>query len=46
MQYPEARDVDSTVLWDMHYLRELDDSGFIDALYRGWQGARRESRRA
>jgi ABC-type nitrate/sulfonate/bicarbonate transport system substrate-binding protein len=46
MQYPEARDVDPIALWDMHYLRELDDSGFIDALYRGWQGERRESRRA
>jgi len=19
--------------WDLHYLREIDDSGFIDALY-------------
>ena len=22
-------------LWDLHYLRELDDSGFIDQLYAG-----------
>jgi hypothetical protein len=21
--------------WDLHYLREIDDSGFIDALYAG-----------
>lgn len=46
MQYPEAREVDPIALWDMHYLRELDNSGFIDGLYRGWQGERREPRRA
>lgn len=46
MQYPEAREIDPIALWDMHYLRALDDSGFIDKLYEGWQGARREARRA
>jgi len=46
MQYPEARDVDPIALWDMRCLRELDNSGFIDALYKGWQGACREARRA
>jgi len=46
MQYPEARDIDPIALWDTHYLRELDNSGFIDELYQGWQGERREARRA
>ncbi|HEX2386211.1 MAG TPA: hypothetical protein VHL99_06595, partial [Candidatus Binatia bacterium] len=28
-----AKSVSPTALWDIHYLRELDDSGFIDRLY-------------
>ena len=32
MQYPVAREVSSLALWDLHYLRELDYSGFIDEL--------------
>jgi len=32
MQYPVAREVSPLALWDMHYLRELDYSGFIDEL--------------
>jgi ABC-type nitrate/sulfonate/bicarbonate transport system substrate-binding protein len=35
MKAPEAKDVSPLALWDLHYLRELDDSGFIDALYQG-----------
>jgi ABC-type nitrate/sulfonate/bicarbonate transport system substrate-binding protein len=31
---PEAKQVSPLALWDMHYLRELDNSGFIDKLYR------------
>ena len=31
---PEAKQVSPLALWDLHYLRELDNSGFIDALYR------------
>lgn len=46
MQYPEARDIDPIALWDMHDLRTLDNSGFIDKLYQDWQGVRREARRA
>lgn len=46
MHYPEAREIDPIALWDMHYLRALDDSGFIDKLYQGWDGQRREARRA
>jgi ABC-type nitrate/sulfonate/bicarbonate transport system substrate-binding protein len=34
MKEPEAKDVNPLALWDLHYLRELDASGFIDALYR------------
>lgn len=46
MHYPQAREVDPIALWDMHYLRELDNSGFIDRLYQGFEGERREARRA
>ncbi len=31
---PEAKEVSPLALWDLHYLRELDNSGFIDKLYR------------
>jgi ABC-type nitrate/sulfonate/bicarbonate transport system substrate-binding protein len=31
---PEAREISGLALWDLHYLRELDNSGFIDDLYR------------
>ena len=31
-QHPETQDVSPFALWDMHYLRELDLSGFIDEL--------------
>ena len=27
-----ARDLNPLALWDMHWLKELDDEGFIDAL--------------
>lgn len=33
MQHPETAKVSALALWDLHYLRELDQSGFIDALY-------------
>lgn len=32
MQYPEAAKVSPLALWDTHYLRDLDLSGFIDEL--------------
>jgi ABC-type nitrate/sulfonate/bicarbonate transport system substrate-binding protein len=32
---PEAREISALALWDMHYLRELDNSGLIDKLYSG-----------
>ena len=33
MKSPKAREVSPMALWDIHYLRELDQSGFIDRLY-------------
>jgi ABC-type nitrate/sulfonate/bicarbonate transport system substrate-binding protein len=35
MKAPEAKDVSPLALWDVHYLRDLDDSGFIDTLSSG-----------
>ncbi len=34
MKIPEAKQFSAMSLWDLHYLRELDDSGFIDGLYK------------
>lgn len=31
---PEIAEFNPLVMWNTHYLRELDDSGFIDSLYR------------
>ena len=33
MKDPKAKELSPMALWDLHYLRELDDSGFIDRLY-------------
>jgi len=33
-QNSEAEKTDAMALWDFHYLRRIDDSGFIDSLYR------------
>lgn len=33
MKYPEAEEQTPMALWDIHYLRSLDHSGFIDKLY-------------
>lgn len=30
---PEIRDFNPMVMWDLHYLREIDDSGYMDRLY-------------
>ncbi|MGH7834415.1 MAG: ABC transporter substrate-binding protein [Candidatus Binatia bacterium] len=30
---PEAKQLSPLALWDLHYLRRLDNSGFIDGLY-------------
>jgi len=35
LQYPVAREISPLALWDLHYLRALDESGFVDALYGG-----------
>ncbi|MGH7771896.1 MAG: ABC transporter substrate-binding protein [Candidatus Binatia bacterium] len=33
MKDDQAKEVSPLALWDVHYLRELDESGFIDRLY-------------
>lgn len=33
MKSPETRNSSPMGVWDLHYLRELDDTGFIDRLY-------------
>ena len=33
LKSPEAEEMSPMALWDLHCLRELDNSGFIDALY-------------
>jgi ABC-type nitrate/sulfonate/bicarbonate transport system substrate-binding protein len=35
MKDPAGKELSPLALWDLHYLRELDDSGFIDRLYAG-----------
>jgi len=30
---PEAKQISPLALWDLHYLRQLDNSGFIDKIY-------------
>ncbi len=30
----DAKDINPLELWDLHHLRRLDDSGFVDGLYR------------
>lgn len=32
LEYPEAKEVNPLALWDLHYIKELDDEGFIDGL--------------
>ena len=33
MKNPEAEELSPMALWDLHYLRTLDNSGYIDKLY-------------
>ena len=35
LKNPEAEEQSPLALWDLHYLRELDYSGYIDGLYAG-----------
>ena len=30
----DAKDINPMELWDLHHIRRLDDSGFVDGLYR------------
>lgn len=34
-QNAEAMKVNPLALWDMHHIRKIDDTGFIDSLYKG-----------
>jgi hypothetical protein len=34
MKAPEAKELSPIAMWDLHFLRQLDNSGFIDELYR------------
>lgn len=34
---PEAKEISPLALWDLHYLRELDNSGFIKKLYKNYR---------
>jgi hypothetical protein len=34
LKSPETEEQSPMALWDLHYLRQLDNSGFIDNLYR------------
>jgi ABC-type nitrate/sulfonate/bicarbonate transport system substrate-binding protein len=33
MKAPEAKEISPLALWDLHFLRQLDNSGFINRLY-------------
>ena len=33
MKAPVAKEISPLAMWDLHFLRQLDDSGFIDGLY-------------
>lgn len=33
MKAPEAEEISPLALWDLHFLRQLDNSGFINRLY-------------
>lgn len=33
LKAPEAKDLSPMSMWDLHFLRQLDNSGFIDRLY-------------
>lgn len=32
-QDPDAKRIDPLALWDLHFIRQIDDSGFVDDLY-------------
>jgi hypothetical protein len=32
LEYPEAKGINPLSLWDLHWVKELDDDGFIDAV--------------
>jgi hypothetical protein len=38
IEYPDAQGLNPLSLWDLHWVKELDDAGFIDALERRQRG--------
>lgn len=38
IEYPEAKGLNPLSLWDLHWVKELDDAGFIDDLVRRVEG--------
>jgi hypothetical protein len=40
LDYPDAKGLNPLSLWNLHWVRELDDEGFIDALIRNLEKAR------
>jgi hypothetical protein len=43
MRYEEVRSMNPFALWDMHYLRELDQTGYIDELIQEEPGSFKDS---
>jgi ABC-type nitrate/sulfonate/bicarbonate transport system substrate-binding protein len=39
LEYPDAKGLNPLSLWDLHWVRELDDEGFIDTLIRNLEKA-------
>jgi len=39
IEYPDARGLNPLSLWDLHWVKELDDEGFIDGLIRNLEKA-------
>jgi hypothetical protein len=33
LEYPDAKGINPLSLWDLHWVKELDDDGFIDAAF-------------
>jgi hypothetical protein len=37
IEYPDAKGLNPLSLWDLHWVKELDDSGFIDELIKSFR---------
>lgn len=45
IEYPHAKGLNPLSLWDLHWIRELDDEGFIDGLIRNLETAPQKTER-